>query len=71
MSEGTGNRQRQEAGLTSELKLFEFNGSSIRVVTLEGDPWFVAKDVWNALGMNLSAGTTQWLNRLAAMNVSV
>lgn len=27
-----------------------FNTSSIRVVTLEGHPWFVAKDVYEALG---------------------
>lgn len=38
-----------------------FNTSSIRVVIIEGDPWFVAADVCRALDMDVSKGTFRWL----------
>jgi prophage antirepressor-like protein len=33
----------------SNLQLFAFNNQSIRVVTIKGEPWFVAKDVCQVL----------------------
>lgn len=46
-----------------------FNTSSIRVVTLEGDPWFVAADVLRCLGYGektIERGTTATLRPLDA-----
>jgi prophage antirepressor-like protein len=37
----------------------------VRVVTVEGSPWFVATDVCAALGFNMSAGSSQWTSKLA------
>jgi prophage antirepressor-like protein len=37
----------------------------VRVVTIDGAPWFVAADVCRVLGMDLAAGTSQWLVGLA------
>lgn len=31
-------------------RLFEYNGSRVRTVVIEGEPWFVAKDVCEVLG---------------------
>ena len=42
-------------------------GLSLRVVTREGDHWFVAKDVCAALGMDTDkTGTGRWLEGLDA-----
>lgn len=39
---------------------FDFNGSNIRVIEIDGDPWFPAKDVCDALGLaNPSASVQQ------------
>lgn len=45
---------------------FNFNNSSIRVVIIEGDPWFVAADVCRALEMDVSKGVFRYLQRLGA-----
>ena len=31
---------------------FDFNGASVRVIMLDGEPWFVAKDVCDVLGLS-------------------
>ncbi len=36
--------------MTTELTTYAFNSSTIRVVTIQGEPWFVAKDVCDLLG---------------------
>ena len=33
----------------SSLQLFSFNDQSVRVLSIDGDPWFVATDVLNAI----------------------
>ena len=33
----------------SNLQLFEFNSQSVRIISVNGDPWFVAKDVCEIL----------------------
>nr|UVX65825.1 MAG: antirepressor protein KilAC domain [Bacteriophage sp.] len=39
--------------MNSELQTFNFDSASLRTLTDEnGDPWFVAKDVCNILGLN-------------------
>ncbi len=55
-----------------DLSLFEFEGKQLRVIALDGQPWFVAKDVCDSLGIgNVSLavngrerkredGTTYW-----------
>ena len=46
------------------LTTFTFNTSRIRVVTHEGNPWFVAKDVCDVLDMTASRGTNMYLRHL-------
>lgn len=39
--------------MNTEIQTFNFNAASLRTLTDEnGDPWFVAKDVCNILGLN-------------------
>lgn len=48
------------------MELFNFDNNEVRVVYL-GDtkePWWVAKDICRALGMDTLGGTTQWLKEL-------
>jgi len=40
------------------------NTSTIRVVIIDGNPWFVAADVCRALDLNLWGGTSQHTNKL-------
>lgn len=35
----------------SNLTTFNFNSNDLRVVELEGEPWFVAKDVCDVIGI--------------------
>ena len=35
--------------MADDLTRFEFRGKSVRTVTIEGEPWFVAQDVCNVL----------------------
>jgi len=44
--------------------LERFSTAQIRVVTIEGNPWFVATDICRALDMNLATGSGQWLRLL-------
>ena len=47
--------------------IFNFNDThQVRVVELNGQPWFVAKDVCLCLGMDARAGTTNLLRNLAS-----
>lgn len=39
----------------SEIEQYDFNGSDVRVTSIEGQPWFVARDVGAALGMTKQA----------------
>lgn len=36
--------------MSQEVQLFNFERAQVRVVTLDGEPWFVAKDLSDALG---------------------
>lgn len=47
------------------LTTFDFNSNSIRVVTLDGAPWFVAADVCRVLGLTMASGTHRYLGKLA------
>lgn len=38
-----------------------FRSHNIRVVTIDGEPWFVAADVCRALGMDVTRGTYKHL----------
>ena len=38
----------------NELKNFTFEDQQIRVLTIEGEPWFVGKDVAEVLGYSNS-----------------
>ncbi len=37
--------------MTNELKLFDFNTNDIRVIDMDGELWFPAKDVCDLLGL--------------------
>lgn len=37
--------------MTTQLSTFDFKNNSIRVVEIDGEPWFVASDVVNVLGL--------------------
>lgn len=39
--------------MSNELaKVFDFNGNNVRTEVIEGSPWFVAKDICDALGLD-------------------
>lgn len=46
----------------SEFTIFKFGKHDIRVVTKNGDPWFVAKDVCDAIGLTNSRVSLQALD---------
>ncbi|WP_210515802.1 Bro-N domain-containing protein [Thalassospira sp. ER-Se-21-Dark] len=48
--------------MTNALTTFDFNQNSIRVVTIEGAPWFVAADVCRVLGLTNTSVSTQPLS---------
>lgn len=58
----------------SQLQQFQFGLMDLRVLDLDGQPWFVASDVCRALGYNVksdgSVNTTQALKALAPDEVS-
>lgn len=58
----------------SNLTTFSFDSNELRVVQLDGEPWFVAKDVCIVLGYNVKANgevnTTNALRPLGADEVT-
>ncbi|SDU39781.1 BRO-N domain-containing protein [Geopseudomonas guangdongensis] len=60
--------------MTNQVTNFKFEGSAeIRVVSIDGNPWFVAKDVCKAIGYNVKesgdVNTSQALKPLASDEV--
>ncbi|MDV2968846.1 Bro-N domain-containing protein [Nitratireductor aquimarinus] len=55
------NRKNGEAG-DKPVSLFDFKGHKVRVVELEGEPWFVAGDVCGVLGLDNTSYVAQRLN---------
>ncbi|WP_374251746.1 Bro-N domain-containing protein [Xanthobacter sp.] len=53
----------------STLSLFNFNGHDVRVVMIDGGPWWVAADVCRALDLSTGAGTTHQLQHLVPSEV--
>lgn len=47
--------------MNEALTLFDYNGAEIRVLTKDGEPWFVAKDICAVLGIQ---NVTQAVQRL-------
>jgi prophage antirepressor-like protein len=43
------------------LKIFEFEGAKVRIVEKDGQPWWVAKDVCDVLGI---ANVTDTLHKV-------
>lgn len=41
-----------EPEVGTEISTYDFNGMALRVVQIDGEPWFVAKDVCDALSMS-------------------
>lgn len=48
------------------LSNFNFNTNTIRVVTIDGNPWFVAADVCRVLSLDLAGGVHRHLGKLDA-----
>lgn len=46
--------------MTALPSFYNFNDNRIRVAMIDSNPWFVATDVCNALGMSVYGGTSQW-----------
>ena len=38
--------------MTNALQVFDFNEKTVRVIMQDGEPWWVAKDVCNILGLS-------------------
>lgn len=51
-----------------QVSLYDFKGHQVRVVELEGNPWFVAADVCRALDMDLDRGAFPWLRGVPAVD---
>lgn len=49
------------APIMGDITNFKFNTNVIRVVTIEGEPWFAAADVCRAVEMDITKGTERWL----------
>ena len=45
------------------LELFHFNGKQVRTIQLEGEPWFVAADVCDVLGLSNPSQALSYLDR--------
>ena len=54
----------------STLSLFNFNGHDVRVVMIDGAPWWVAVDVCRALGLTIEGGATRHLRNLSKVEVA-
>lgn len=48
------------------VKLFDFMGKNVRVVTIDDAPWFVAVDVLDMIGLSTLAGASNHVNKLDA-----
>lgn len=46
------------------MNTFDFNGTALRTIELDGNPWFHATDVCRCLGLNISSGTYSHLLKL-------
>lgn len=52
-----------------ELMNFDFNSNDIRVVEIDGEPWFPAKDVCDVLGLSQPSNFTSRLRNTEVTNV--
>lgn len=56
--------------MSNELKTFPFKHQAVRVVVIDGEPWFLAVDVARVLGLGAKQGaTSQYLRNLDADQV--
>ncbi len=55
--------------MTNNLTTFTFNTSTIRVVQIDGEPWFVANDVCRVLGIENVGSAYVRLDRDEVSNV--
>jgi len=53
-----------------ELTTFDFKNIDIRIVEIDGEPWFVAKDVAEVLGIGNSRQATSRLNSSEARHLT-
>ncbi len=56
--------------LNSELSTFNYLSNTIRVIQIDGQPWFVAADVCRALNLSMTGGSTRHLVNLSQDEVS-
>lgn len=54
--------KQEENKMTNELQLFNFGNQEMRVIKIENDVWFVAKDVADVLGFSDSAQMSRILD---------
>jgi len=46
------------------MNTFDFQGTALRTIDLDGEPWFHATDVCRCIGLNLTSGTYAHLKKL-------
>ncbi|MCK9928116.1 phage antirepressor KilAC domain-containing protein [Frankia sp. Mgl5] len=46
----------------TEIVPFDFEGTAVRVLTIDGEPWWVAGDVTRVLGYRLASDAVRWLD---------
>ncbi|MDR3234993.1 MAG: phage antirepressor KilAC domain-containing protein [Planctomycetaceae bacterium] len=50
--------------MTNEMKTFDFNGRNVRTIIVNGEPYWVAKDVAEILGYSVEKGMGQVINHV-------
>lgn len=60
-----------QATVTEEVQVFTFGDLTLRALLLEGEPWFVAKDVAQALGYSETAAMTRRLDEDEKMSANL
>lgn len=52
--------------MCSRASLVDYLGTTLRTMTIDGAPWFVAADACRILGLNMENGTKHHYRKLAA-----
>ena len=66
-----GNKYARSIGMKNELQVFMFENRRVRITDRNGDPWFVAKDVCNILGIGNPTETLRNFPENERMTVSI
>jgi prophage antirepressor-like protein len=48
------------------MNTFDFQGTALRTIEIDGEPWFVATDVCQCIGMSVAHGVGSWIRHLSS-----